>query len=74
MTLGGFMEKNYQLPLMVRQRRKSTVAKVVAERLSYIYIDTGAMYRALTYKAIINNLNLEDENSLFNKLLRLQQN
>ena len=27
---------------------KSTVAKLVAEKLSYIYIDTGAMYRALT--------------------------
>ena len=31
---------------------KSTVAKIVAEKLSYIYIDTGAMYRALTLKAI----------------------
>ena len=48
---------------------KSTVAKVVAERLSYIYIDTGAMYRALTYKALVNNLNLEDENSLLETLL-----
>ncbi|MED3551227.1 (d)CMP kinase [Cytobacillus praedii] len=43
---------------------KSTVAKIVAEKLSYIYIDTGAMYRALTYKAIFNNSNLEDENEL----------
>ncbi|MED3571836.1 (d)CMP kinase [Cytobacillus praedii] len=43
---------------------KSTVAKIVAEKLSYIYIDTGAMYRALTYKAILNNSNLEDENEL----------
>lgn len=31
---------------------KSTVAKLVAEKLEFIYIDTGAMYRALTYKAI----------------------
>ncbi len=28
---------------------KSTVAKVVAKQLSYVYIDTGAMYRTLTY-------------------------
>ncbi|HHT36202.1 MAG TPA: (d)CMP kinase [Firmicutes bacterium] len=28
---------------------KSTVAKLVASRLGYLYIDTGAMYRALTY-------------------------
>lgn len=48
---------------------KSTVAKIVAEKLSYIYIDTGAMYRALTYKAIVNQVNLEDENSLLNILL-----
>ena len=48
---------------------KSTVAKIVAEKLSYIYIDTGAMYRSLTYKAIVNHVNLEDEASLFDTLL-----
>lgn len=48
---------------------KSTVAKIVAEKLSYIYIDTGAMYRALTYKAIANDLNLEDEAALLDVLL-----
>lgn len=48
---------------------KSTVAKIVAEKLAYIYIDTGAMYRALTYKAIANHLNLEDEDVLSNSLL-----
>lgn len=49
---------------------KSTVAKIVAEKLSYLYIDTGAMYRAFTYKAIVNNLNLENEESLFDVLLQ----
>jgi cytidylate kinase len=43
---------------------KSTVAKIVAEKLSYIYIDTGAMYRALTYKAIQQQASLEDEAAL----------
>lgn len=47
---------------------KSTVAKIIAEKLSYIYIDTGAMYRALTYKALNNNINLEDEESLISIL------
>ncbi|MRH42384.1 (d)CMP kinase [Aquibacillus halophilus] len=47
---------------------KSTVAKHVAQRLSYIYIDTGAMYRALTYKAIINKVDLENENQVSNLL------
>jgi len=31
---------------------KSTVAKLVAKRLGYLYIDTGAMYRAVAWKAI----------------------
>ncbi|MFC7370495.1 (d)CMP kinase [Fictibacillus iocasae] len=39
---------------------KSTVAKQVADRLSYIYIDTGAMYRAVTLKAIQEGLDLHD--------------
>ncbi|MBU8879115.1 (d)CMP kinase [Bacillus sp. FJAT-29790] len=43
---------------------KSTVAKIVAEKFSYIYIDTGAMYRALTFKAISKKINLEDEAEL----------
>jgi cytidylate kinase len=40
---------------------KSTVAKIIAEHYSYIYIDTGAMYRALTYKALQENIDLKDE-------------
>ncbi|KKI88808.1 cytidylate kinase [Bacillus sp. SA1-12] len=40
---------------------KSTVAKIIAEHYSYIYIDTGAMYRALTYKALKENIDLKDE-------------
>ncbi|MCP3030678.1 (d)CMP kinase [Halobacillus sp. A1] len=43
---------------------KSTVAKRVAEKLSYIYVDTGAMYRALTFKAIENSVDLENEDLL----------
>ncbi|WP_080845434.1 (d)CMP kinase [Cytobacillus gottheilii] len=43
---------------------KSTVAKIVAEKLSYIYIDTGAMYRALTYKAIQHAADIENEEEL----------
>lgn len=43
---------------------KSTVAKQVAERLSFIYIDTGAMYRALTYKALLKGADLNDGREL----------
>ncbi|MBD8070271.1 (d)CMP kinase [Bacillus sp. PS06] len=49
---------------------KSTVAKIVARKLSYIYIDTGAMYRSLTYKAIQEDINLEDEKKLIDLLLQ----
>ena len=37
---------------------KSTVAKQLAKKLNYTYIDTGAMYRATTYKAITLGVDL----------------
>ena len=43
---------------------KSTVAKIVAERLGLFYVDTGAMYRALTLKALREGLDLKDEKGL----------
>lgn len=39
---------------------KSTIAKVVASHLGYVYIDTGAMYRAVALKAIRSNINLQN--------------
>jgi CMP/dCMP kinase len=43
---------------------KSTVARGVAERLGFRYLDTGAMYRALTWLALEEGLDLEDEAEL----------
>lgn len=43
---------------------KSTVAKALAGRLGFAYLDTGAMYRALTLKALREGVNLEDEPAL----------
>lgn len=43
---------------------KSTIAKQLALRLGVSYLDTGAMYRALTLKALRLKLNLEDEKAL----------
>jgi cytidylate kinase len=40
---------------------KSTVAKILAKRLGFLYIDTGSMYRALTLKALENNVPINDE-------------
>ncbi len=39
---------------------KSSVAKMLAKRLGYTYIDTGAMYRATTHKALKLGKNIED--------------
>lgn len=40
---------------------KSTVAKIVAEKLGFQYIDTGAMYRAYTLKILDNGIDPTDE-------------
>ena len=42
---------------------KSTSAKLVAQRLNFLYIDTGAMYRAITFLAMKNNI-LKDHEKL----------
>lgn len=39
---------------------KSSVAQMVAERLGYVYIDTGAMYRAVAWKVIQNGIPTSD--------------
>ncbi|HRY13718.1 MAG TPA: (d)CMP kinase [Syntrophomonadaceae bacterium] len=43
---------------------KSTLARALASRLGYIYIDTGAMYRALAWKALQAGLDLNDATAL----------
>ncbi len=40
---------------------KSTVAKIVAKRLGYTYLDTGAMYRAFTWYCLSKGVDCEDE-------------
>lgn len=39
---------------------KSTIAKLVAKKLDYIYVDTGAMYRAIAYYLLNNGIDVED--------------
>ncbi len=43
---------------------KSSVARAVAERLGLAYVDTGAMYRALTLKALDSGVDPEDDAAL----------
>lgn len=47
---------------------KSTIAKIVAKRLNFVYVDTGAMYRAVTLYALKNKFNPLDEELLCSKL------
>lgn len=43
---------------------KSTTARLIAEQLGYLYIDTGAMYRAMTLKVLQRNLNPNQEEEI----------
>ena len=43
---------------------KSTVGRLLAERLSYMFFDTGVMYRAVTWKALRRGIPIEDENAI----------
>ncbi len=47
---------------------KSTVSKIVAKELDFLYIDTGAMYRAITHKLMTNAIELSDEQALIHLL------
>lgn len=47
---------------------KSTVARRIADDLGLIYVDTGAMYRALTFEALRKNVNIKDEGALLELL------
>jgi len=43
---------------------KSTVAKIVAKKMNYVYCDTGAMYRSLTHLALSNKIDIENDKAL----------
>lgn len=49
---------------------KGTVAKLISERLDFIYIDTGAMYRCITLKMIRENISLDEEEKIKDLLER----
>lgn len=47
---------------------KSTVAKLISKKLNIIYVDTGAMYRAIGLYCIENNIDYNNEEEVINKL------
>ena len=57
---------------------KSTIAKLLAEKLGITYLDTGAMYRALTWKVLKEGIDLDNEELIIikaeNIIIELNQN
>lgn len=51
---------------------KSTLAKALAKELGYVYVDTGAMYRATTLYFIRNGIDLKNDNQIANALNHIQ--
>lgn len=47
---------------------KSTIAKLAAKKLGFIYVDTGAMYRAIGYFMKAKNINLQNEKNIIKAL------
>lgn len=43
---------------------KSTIADMLADKLSYVHLDTGAMYRAVAYATLKNNIAIDDEKAI----------
>lgn len=44
---------------------KGTVSKILADKLGYVYIDTGSMYRTLTYLVLRDNINTDNETDIY---------
>lgn len=53
---------------------KSTIAKALAKKLHYIYIDSGAMYRAVTLYFLRNNIALDDQEAIQKALADIHLN
>lgn len=50
---------------------KSTIARRIAEKYQYIYIDTGAMYRCVAYYMLTHQVDLNDEEAVSHNLKQL---
>lgn len=50
---------------------KSTIAKLIADKLGFKYLDTGAMYRAVTLYMIENQVDIKNEEEVINALNKL---
>lgn len=69
MTRSKAKKKNSSTPLIIAMDGhsscgKSTIAKDLAAKIDYLYIDTGAMYRAVTLLLLENEVELSDEKTI----------
>jgi len=53
---------------------KSTLAKALAKKLHFIYVDSGAMYRAVALYFLRNNIDLNDHDQIINALKNIHLN
>ena len=51
---------------------KSTIAKLLAKKMGYIYVDTGAMYRSVAFYCIKNHIDLNDEQAVEQAISNIQ--
>ncbi len=51
---------------------KSTIAKLVAKKLKFIYVDTGAMYRAIAYELVRTGVDIDDNKALANACSKMK--
>lgn len=51
---------------------KSSIAKLVAKELNFVYVDTGAMYRTIALFCLKNNIDTKDENKVSNAVPDIQ--
>lgn len=53
---------------------KSSISNILAEKLGYVHLDTGAMYRSVAYAALKNNIALDDEQKVVDMISHLNLN
>jgi len=53
---------------------KTTTAKILADKLGFMYLDTGAMYRSMTYLFLQRNVDLNDRKDVNKNIILFENN
>ena len=62
------------MDLLEQEKVQSTIARLAAKELGFVYVDTGAMYRAIALSLLDNNVDIYDEAALKNALEQIHIN